>query len=121
MHSNIFPKRPLCCIALLALMLLFAPILPAIGGEADGLRPGTREYLKAKRMCAICEDLGRLDTGPRHPRKGGFSNKKLEDDQMRYRVDFNEFFDVNKCKEEAIKDLCARYRSVANKGKKKDR
>ena len=121
MHRNNFPKRFQSGLGLLALILLIAPVPPAIGGETEGLRLGSKEHLKAKRMCVICEDLGRLDTGPRSPRRGGYTNKKLEDDQMRYRIDFGEFFDVNQCKEKAVKDLCTRYRSASGKGSKKDR
>jgi hypothetical protein len=104
---------------LLRLLPLFALSLAALcpapvsGQNDDGLRPGNEAYRKAGRICAICDDLVRLDTGIRTPRGAGFTNRKLEDDQMRYRIDYGHFFDVNQCTEREVKDLCRRYKRVA--------
>ena len=101
---------------LLACLGVLCDANPAAAGN---MTYGGPEYRKAKLICTICDDMVRLDTGIRPPRSGGFTNKKLEDDQMRYRIAYGEFFPVKRCKERETKDLCRTYRSVEEKGRGK--
>jgi len=87
------------------------------------------QYKKSKLICTICDDVHtgsnrRTQQGFGSPFARGrqgtvFTNQRLSDDLQRYRLAYGEHFQIKRCKDKDIKEICHNIEVITEYHKRK--